>query len=151
MIQLHLKKLFAGIHKVDFEKGNTAIKAMISSIGEYVPLSSTIVIKDDVEIWLGDLEKVMRTTLDQQLKGTLKKDGLDIQNTPSQVCQLAQMIKFSDECVAAIKQGKLENYRGDLKKQLESFAIFEHKGDFLLFNKVKALILDVIHNVDVTE
>lgn len=37
---------------------------MISSIGEYVPLASPIVIKDDVEIWLGDLEKVMRTTLD---------------------------------------------------------------------------------------
>jgi dynein heavy chain 2, cytosolic len=64
VIQLHLKKLFAGIHKVDFEKGNTAIKAMISSIGEYVPLASPIVIKEDVEIWLGDLEKVMRTTLD---------------------------------------------------------------------------------------
>jgi dynein heavy chain 2, cytosolic len=64
IIQLHLKKLFAGIHKVDFGKNNTEIKAMISSVGEYVPLSSAVVVQDDVEIWLGDLEKVMRTTLD---------------------------------------------------------------------------------------
>jgi hypothetical protein len=48
-----LKKLFAGIHKVDFGKNNTEIKAMISSVGEYVPLAQSVVIQDDVEIWLG--------------------------------------------------------------------------------------------------
>jgi len=40
VIQAHLKKLFAGIHKVEFEKGNGSIKSMISSMGEYVPLSA---------------------------------------------------------------------------------------------------------------
>ena len=45
----------------------------------------------------------------------------------------------------------LENYRGDLQKQLADYAIFDHKGDHLLFTKVKALILDIIHNVDVVE
>jgi len=38
VIQSHLKKLFSGIHKVEFNKDNTQIKSMISSHGEYVPL-----------------------------------------------------------------------------------------------------------------
>lgn len=42
VIQSHLKKLFAGIHKVDFSQGNASIKAMISNVGEYVPLSQEV-------------------------------------------------------------------------------------------------------------
>jgi len=89
VIQLHLKKLFAGIHKVAFGANNAEIKAMISSVGEQVPLSQPIQVGDEVELWLGDLEKVMRITLDGILQETLKKSGLDINNTPSQICQLA--------------------------------------------------------------
>jgi hypothetical protein len=37
---------------------------MISSQGEYVPLSKPVAISNEVEVWLGDLEKVMRITLD---------------------------------------------------------------------------------------
>lgn len=66
-----MKKLFAGIHKVEFEKGNGSIKSMISSMGEYVPLTSQVRVTDDVENWLGDLEKEMRRTLDALLKKAL--------------------------------------------------------------------------------
>ena len=59
-----MKKLFSGIYKVEFNKENTQIKSMISSQGEYVPLSSPVQISIDVEVWLGDLERVMRVTLD---------------------------------------------------------------------------------------
>lgn len=44
---------------------------MISSAGEYVPLSKSIRITDDVEIWLGDLEREMRETLASILKKTI--------------------------------------------------------------------------------
>jgi hypothetical protein len=64
---------------------------MISQSEEYVPLSTPIQISDDVEIWLKDLEKAMRETLDLLLKKTLQsQQGLDIVNTPSQVCCLAE-------------------------------------------------------------
>lgn len=56
VIQSHLKKLFAGIHKVDFSQGNADIKAMISNVGEYVPLIQPVKVTEDVEIWLGQLE-----------------------------------------------------------------------------------------------
>lgn len=41
---------------------------MISSAGEYVPLNTPVAINDDVEDWLGLLEKEMRVTLDILLK-----------------------------------------------------------------------------------
>jgi len=37
----------------------------------------------DVEVWLGELEKVMRLTLDKLLKQTIQGGGLDIVNLPS--------------------------------------------------------------------
>jgi hypothetical protein len=44
---------------------------MISSANEYVPLKRPVRITDDVEVWLGDLEREMRETLDQILKKTI--------------------------------------------------------------------------------
>ena len=46
---------------------------MISSAGEYVPLKRPVRISDDVEVWLGELEKEMRETLDAILKKTLQQ------------------------------------------------------------------------------
>lgn len=36
---------------------------MISNANEYVKLKTPVKITDDVELWLGDLEKSMRETL----------------------------------------------------------------------------------------
>ena len=38
------------------------------------------------------------------------------------------MLAFGRNCVNAIKQGKLQNYKGDLQRQLESYASFDHGG-----------------------
>ena len=112
-----------------------------------MPLRQAVQVTMDVENWLGDLEKVMRQTLDSLLKQALDKEGLDIVNLPSQICCLAEMIRFSGNSLQAIKRGKLANYKGDLQKQLETYTSFDNKGDMLLFSKVKALILDIIHNI----
>ena len=72
VIQSHLKKLFAGIYKVEFDKGNQQIISMISQANEYVPLKSPVRITDDVEVWLGDLERTMRDTLHSLLQKALK-------------------------------------------------------------------------------
>lgn len=125
---------------------------MISSAGEYVPLHTPVHIGEEVEDWLGALETEMRRTLDDLLKKALKAtNGLDIVNLPSQVCCLSELISFSDSCQQAVKKGKLVNYKQDLQKQLEGYTSFDNKGDILLFSKVKALILDIIHNVDVVD
>lgn len=83
VIQSHLKKLFSGIHKVEFNKDNSQIKAMISSQNEYVPLAQPVQISIDVEVWLGELEKIMRVTLDGLLRKTVQSGSLDIVNMPS--------------------------------------------------------------------
>lgn len=151
VIQTHLKKLFAGIFKVELADNNSKIKSMISAAGEYVPLLTPVAISDEVEDWLGALETEMRITLDDLLKKTLRSQGLDIVNFPSQVCCLSEMVSFSDNCAQAIKKGQLANYKQDLQKQLEGYTSFDNKGDSLLFSKVKALILDIIHNIDVVD
>jgi hypothetical protein len=78
-----LKKLFAGIFKVEFADNNSKIKSMVSSAGEVVPLMKTIAITEDVEDWLNVLEKEMRVCLDDLLKKSLKGKQLDIVNFPS--------------------------------------------------------------------
>jgi len=93
---------------VAFDKENKQIRCMISSAGEQVPLAQPIPIDGEVEVWLLQLESVMRNTLDGLLKQSLRsQNGLDIANLPSQICCLSEMLNFGQNCVNAIKQGKL--------------------------------------------
>ena len=50
VIQTHLKKLFAGIHTVQFNEEETEIMAMRSLEGELVPLKNHVPISADVEV-----------------------------------------------------------------------------------------------------
>ena len=50
VIQTHLKKLFAGIHNVDFDEGCQHIMAMKSLDGEVVTLENPVTITDEVEV-----------------------------------------------------------------------------------------------------
>jgi dynein heavy chain 2 len=63
IIQIHLKKLFAGIHKVQFSDNIEEILAMRSSAGEAVPFKEAISVNDEIENWLGLLSKNMQMTL----------------------------------------------------------------------------------------
>ena len=50
VIQSHLKKLFAGIHHVEFDEDCKKILAMKSLEGEVVPLSDPVTIVEEVEV-----------------------------------------------------------------------------------------------------
>jgi len=52
VIQSHLKKLFAGIHSVEFDSGQTTIVAMKSLDGEVVPLINQVKVTAQVEVSL---------------------------------------------------------------------------------------------------
>ena len=62
VIQAHLKKLFQGIHRVQFtsqsDSSSQSISAMISASGELVPLFSPVAIQESVEVWLKNCEFV---------------------------------------------------------------------------------------------
>ena len=91
VIQTHLKKLFAGIHSVQFDDGCKHILAMKSVAGEVVPLKRQMQITPEVEVWLSRLCDEMQATLQELLRECLadskkgSRGGLDPNKYPSQV------------------------------------------------------------------
>ena len=90
VIQSHLKKLFAGIHSVQFDEANQHILAMRSLDGELVPLTKKIRITTSVEEWLKELSKEMISTLQQLLNQALQESRkqlgqIPVEKYPSQV------------------------------------------------------------------
>ena len=61
------------------------------------------------------------------------------------------MVHFSNNTTQAIKKTKLSNYKIDLQKTLEAYTSFDHGGDILLLSKLKALTLDIIHNIEIVD
>ncbi|XP_053400577.1 cytoplasmic dynein 2 heavy chain 1-like [Mercenaria mercenaria] len=160
VIQTHLKKLFAGIHSVNFDDNCKHIVAMKSLQGEVVPLKRKVQIVPEVESWLGRLSEEMKDTLKELLNECLRdakqsKGGLDPNKYPSQILCLAEQIRFSENCEAAIKQGNLMNFGREVEGQLEGYTSVDlgevgaDEEALVLDLKLKALILDTIHNMDV--
>ncbi|KAM7436007.1 Cytoplasmic dynein 2 heavy chain 1 [Porites harrisoni] len=163
VIQSHLKKLFAGIHNVAFDEGCKNIVAMKSLDGEFVPLKRPVTITPEVEVWLGDLANEMKDTLKQLLTDCLSASkkggsggGVDPSKFPSQILCLAEQVQFTDRCEAAIKSNSLQEFQIEMESQLESYTSAEIGGgdapeSHVLELKLKALILDTIHAIDVVQ
>jgi dynein heavy chain 2 len=159
VIQTHLKKLFAGIHQVKFDDKNEYIVAMRSLEGEVVPLLNKVKLSHQVENWLDDLSKEMVNTLQKLLVQVLQESRGEIGNYnvdryPSQVLCLAESIAFTERCERAIKAGELSQLHRSLKSVLEKYTSVDYgksSNSTLLELKYKALIMDVIHYVDVVE
>ncbi|XP_074620352.1 cytoplasmic dynein 2 heavy chain 1-like [Acropora palmata] len=165
VIQSHLKKLFAGIHNVSFDEGCKTIVAMKSLDGEVVPLKRPVTITPEVEVWLGDLANEMKDTLKQLLIDCLSASkkggsagGVDPSKFPSQILCLAEQIQFTERCEAAIKSNSLQEFQIEMESQLESYTNAEIGGgdssdaeSHVLELKLKALILDTIHAIDMLQ
>jgi len=167
VIQTHLKKLFAGIHSVEFDANHSNIVAMKSLDGEVVPLKQPVKIMPQVEVWLSSLSEQMKNTLQELLKECLRdakasgKGGLDPNKYPSQVLCVAEMIRFTESCEEAIRRHDLTTFMRTLASQLELYTSVnvddtstpgqpDIKAQVLEL-KLKALILDTIHNIEVVE
>ncbi|XP_013392185.1 cytoplasmic dynein 2 heavy chain 1, partial [Lingula anatina] len=163
VIQTHLKKLFAGIHSVNFDDGCKHIVAMKSLEGEVVPLKKKVQITPEVEVWLGYLAEEMKNTLKQLLTECLKdskaggQGGLDPNKYPSQILCAAEQINFTEQCEEAIKTSSLQEFNIEMENKLESYtgvdlsAAGSDVGVYVLELKLKALILDTIHSIDVIQ
>ena len=151
VIQTHLKKLFAGIHSVEFNKDVTAIIAMKSALSEFVPLATLVNIQDEVEKWLSDLAIQMKQTLEKQLIKAIPETPLDIVKNPSQVSCLSELINFTETTYACIAKNKLPQYKNELQKKLESYVMSNAGDNALLLMKLKSLILDIIHNTEIID
>ncbi|CAF0723119.1 unnamed protein product [Rotaria sordida] len=160
VIQTHLKKLFAGIHTVQFDETNQNILGMRSLDGELVPLTKKIHITTSVEEWLKELSKEMINTLQQLLINALQESRkqlgqIPIEKYPSQISCLAELITFTERCEESIRNGQLEKFHTDIKQVLEKYTNIQITTDSIEGQvtdlKYKALIMDTIHNMDVVQ
>ncbi len=149
VIQSHLKKLFQGIHKVEFNKDCTAITAMVSSAGEIVELETPVKVNEKVEDWLDLLAQEMRATLAMLLDRCLKDKTFDWAY-PSQILCLAQQIKFTSQCERAIG-GDLGSLRDSLTDTLHQLTSTDFTDEPLYSLKMKSLVLDIVHQIDVVD
>jgi dynein heavy chain 2 len=152
VIQNHLKKLFAGIHSVEFSQDQKEIKAMVSSEKEIVPLLKSVRINEEVESWLSQLNGAMESTLVSLLVECLKV--FDISRYPSQILNLAEMISFTNKVEKALSNpgaanSALNQIATELNQQLKQYTAVDSTENALQQSKLKALILDLIHNLDV--
>lgn len=153
IIQRHLKKLFAGVRKVIFDESNLAITAMESENGERVLLKHPITITGEIDKWLDVFTNEMKFTLQELLKECLT--AKNIWNFPTQILALAEYINFTKNVEIILNSdrdfGPLLN---DLKCQLNELtqfdsSIYDLKKQGVLDLRIKSLIYDVIHFIDV--
>eukprot|EP00754_Rhynchopus_humris_P016707 Rhum_TRINITY_DN14526_c0_g2::Rhum_TRINITY_DN14526_c0_g2_i1::g.95036::m.95036/K10414/DYNC2H, DNCH2; dynein heavy chain 2, cytosolic len=150
VIQSHLKKLFSGIHRVLFDDAQENITAMVSIDGEVVPLSSQITITLDVESWLADLDREMRKTLVDMLWECVREN--DLFKFPSQLLCLSEMIHFTQKTRQAIGNQSLPTLRTELTDRLKTYTRSKSSAeDLVSVLKMKSLIMDLIHCIDVVD
>ncbi|ORC91608.1 putative dynein heavy chain [Trypanosoma theileri] len=156
VIQTHLKKLFMGIHSVLFSEDQKSITHMVSADKETVKLKNDISIEeDDVEKWLIRLDACMRETLQDLLFECVKVKDLmsmeTIEMYPSQILQVAQQIHFAISIENAITSNQLQSVGETLKKNLNQLTLTPVDANTVTMLKVKALILDIIHQLEIVE
>ncbi|CAN0042899.1 unnamed protein product [Ascophyllum nodosum] len=150
VIQAHLKKLFQGIHSVEFNEQDTKITAMISACGEKVPLNSPVPVSDRVEEWLENLNSEMKNTLTSLLQECLRGQ-VDYERYPSQLLCLAEQIKFCDHVEIAVSQGNAGELMAPLRELLEQYTAYDLSSRPLMQLKIKALVLDLVHSIDIVD
>ncbi|CUG03846.1 Hypothetical protein, putative [Bodo saltans] len=156
VIQAHLKKLFMGINTVLFNDKHTTITHMVSSDGEQVQIKQEVGITDNnVEDWLIRLDGAMRDTLKESLRQCLSRQDATksevVAAYPSQILQVAEQIFFAQMVEKAIPVNDLNNVLATQKQKLQALTSVSYNGNVVTELKLKALILDVIHNIEVVE
>lgn len=165
VIQTHLKKLFAGIHRVHFRNNGGQIVAMCSSLGEVVALSSPIFVRANdgdasaeprpVEQWLGELSTEMAKTLCDNLEKCHSEamragEKQDLGKYPSQILNLSGNLLFTGQCEDAIANRGVAQLEAKLNGDLQALTqIKAHAKNPIEQAKLKSLILDIIHNASV--
>jgi len=115
--------------------------------GEIVPLERSVVLSEQVERFLGQLADEMQSTLRKLLEECIST--LDIAKFPSQILCLSEAIHFTQRCEVAIQSAALNALETELKQLLDKYTSFDPGDDVVLDLKLKSLVMDLIHNIDV--
>eukprot|EP00878_Enallax_costatus_P024703 GHUV01026383.1.p1 GENE.GHUV01026383.1~~GHUV01026383.1.p1 ORF type:complete len:1576 (+),score=459.42 GHUV01026383.1:1611-6338(+) len=150
VIQTHLRKLFAGIHRVRFSQDQSNITAMSSAEGESVELSTQVKVTETIEAWLDQLTSSMRSTLQGSLSGVADLSD-PFSQAPSQVLGLYHALRFTERVEAAIQSGTLPQLASELRQELTALASKDCSNHSLLQLKKQGLIIDLMHSCNVVE
>ncbi|KAH8051043.1 dynein light chain binding protein [Aureococcus anophagefferens] len=169
VIQSHLKKLFQGVSRVVFDDAKTTITAMVSASGEVVArvvdLETGVATSDRVEEWLATFTDEMKATLASLLANylaaalcanqifnptSMRAGEADFEAYPSQVLCVGELVRFADSVEAGL-DGGLGDMAARARAQLETYTGQDLSGMPVTQLKVKALVMDLVHNMDVLD
>jgi hypothetical protein len=147
VILSHLKKLFAGISKVNFSPANDQIVAMCSLAGEEVLLYKPVLVTEQVEAWLQQLTVAMKATLQGMIQRAISSGETDIERLPLQVLCIAQYVAFTRECeavtTAEIAVVEIQRGFGGGKDQLVEFECLGRGTDTVVLFQQRAVDLEM--------
>ena len=157
VIQSHLKKLFAGVYRVEFNSENNQIISLMSFHGEKIPLQRPIIVTDQVQLWLYEFTMEMKSTLSHLLNHwLLQETQLDIFKIPQQIFDLISNIQFTRQVESCItSKSDLNLLKESLQTQLQKYTSFSlekmtNKIEKEITSiKIKSIIMDLIHQIDV--
>lgn len=151
VIQSHLKKLYQGVNRVEFSASGDSIVAMLSAAGERVALQTPVPVTSAVEQWLETFTAEMRRTLRVLVTQCVASAAPDYHAFPSQVLCLAEQIRFCSQAEDAIAKGTVSDLRRSLQDTLRELTALDLTTEPLLALKIKALVLDLVHHIDVCD
>ncbi|KAH6601980.1 hypothetical protein BASA61_001578 [Batrachochytrium salamandrivorans] len=160
-VQPHLKKCFEGIASLVFQDG-TKIIAMCSSENEKVKLKEVIEpanAKGAVEKWLLQVEKVMQTSVHQQIQNSYKAYAETLREEwvlkwPGQVVLCVSQIYWTKDVTEILQHDNcvedMKNYRDVCTKQLEeTVALVRGELSPMARMTLSALVVIDVHARDV--
>jgi len=125
VIQSHLKKLYQGVHRVEFSKETAPsvggkpptrqIIAMCSASGEVVQLAEPVTVTDDVTVWLNKLTAAMVSTLTASLVACCRSQDpweSKLRAYSFQIHCLSEQVWFSAAAEAALDCWRWQGARG---------------------------------------
>ena len=80
----------------------------------------------------GFIKDEMKHTLTSLLLHSLKQNGIDVINLPSQILCVSEMVNFTESTYKAIEKGLLHSFKEELEKRLDSNVLFDTKGDSVI-------------------
>eukprot|EP01028_Stygiella_incarcerata_P009150 TRINITY_DN426_c0_g1_i1.p1 TRINITY_DN426_c0_g1~~TRINITY_DN426_c0_g1_i1.p1 ORF type:complete len:4140 (-),score=1088.60 TRINITY_DN426_c0_g1_i1:191-12610(-) len=158
-VQPHLRKCFENIQKLEFQPDLEMTK-MYSSEGEMVPFVNGIYPKGNVEFWLGEVEKMMRTSIRAQIEQSIHNYTKCPRNEwvlkwPGQVVLVGSQVYWCREVTEVLEreeEGALADYAKTLHRQLLGLTEIV-RGDLTMLDRLTlgALITIDVHSRDVVQ
>lgn len=100
-------------------------------------------------MWLNSLAKSMKATLRQALTVCLR--AKDFKAHPSQLLNLAEMVNFTSKAESAIQRKSLQQLHRELHNVLQEYTSADYTGYRIMQLKLQALVLDLIHNIEIVD